>query len=101
ALRFLADPAAAREHFAHIDDDKTDPLVLARAAYWRGRAAEAVGEIDDMRTQYESAARYPTAYYGQLARARLGSGNLAVSRPAPEPVDADASEVLRAATILY
>ena len=31
------------------------------------------GELDDMQAQYESAARYPTAYYGQLARARLGS----------------------------
>jgi soluble lytic murein transglycosylase len=101
ALRFLADPAAAREHFALVDDGKSDPVILARAAYWRGRAAEAAGELGDMRAQYESAARYPTAYYGQLARARLGLADLAVSRPAPEPAGADTSEVLRAATILY
>ena len=47
-------------------------LSCARAAYWRGRAAEAAGQFKEMRAQYEAAARYPTAYYGQLARARLG-----------------------------
>jgi soluble lytic murein transglycosylase len=101
ALRFLADPAAAREHFTHIDDGKTDPVTLARAAYWRGRAAEAAGELDDMQVQYETAARYPTSYYGQLARARLGFADLAVSRPAPEPADASSNDLLRAANILY
>ena len=44
ALRFLADPATALKHFIHIDDGATDPVLLARAAYWRGRAAEAAGE---------------------------------------------------------
>src|SRR5262249_14488612 len=71
ALRFLADPATAVEHFAHIDKDTADPIVRARAAYWRGRAAEAAGQFDEMRAQYEAAARHPTAYYGQLARAPL------------------------------
>jgi soluble lytic murein transglycosylase len=101
ALRFLTDPAAAREHFAHVDDGKSDPLVRSRAAYWRGRAAEAAGEFDDMQAQYEAAARYPTAYYGQLARARLGFADISLARPAPEPADAERSEPLRAATILY
>src|SRR5262245_15761197 len=41
ALRFLADPATALSHFAHVDDGMIDPIVLARAAYWRGRGAEA------------------------------------------------------------
>jgi soluble lytic murein transglycosylase len=101
ALRFLADPAAAREHFTHIDDGKTDPVTLARAAYWRGRAAEAAGELDDMQAQYQTAARYPTSYYGQLARARLGLADLALARPAPEPADASSNELLRAGNILY
>jgi soluble lytic murein transglycosylase len=42
-LRFLVDPATALEHFAHADQGSTDPIVRARAAYWRGRAAEAAG----------------------------------------------------------
>ena len=92
ALRFLNDPATALEHFAHVDDGSTDPVVLARAAYWRGRAAEAAGQSDEMRAQYEAAARYPTAYYGQLARARLGIDEIAL-RPPPQSVNGDASEV--------
>ena len=101
ALRFLNDPARAREHFVHVDEGKSDPVTLSRAAYWRGRAAEAAGDRDDMHAQYEAAARYGTTYYGQLARARLGFADLAVSRPAPEPADEGSNELLRAATILY
>jgi soluble lytic murein transglycosylase len=101
ALRFLADPAAAREHFTHVDEGKTDPVTLSRGSYWRGRAAETAGDLDDMQAQYEAAARYATTYYGQLARARLGLTDLAVSRPPPEPANDSSNEVLRAATILY
>jgi hypothetical protein len=43
-----------------------------------------------MRAQYEAAARYPTAFYGQLARARLGLGDVTL-RAAPRSVNADAS----------
>jgi soluble lytic murein transglycosylase len=101
ALRFRADPATAATHFAHIDDGATDPIVLARAAYWRGRAAEAAGDLQGMRAQYETAARHPTAYYGQLARARLGLGPVEL-RPLPSaPVHSVASDLLHAVEILY
>src|SRR5258708_37982661 len=72
ALRYLNDPATARKHFAHIDDGSANPIVLARANYWRGRAAEAAGENDAIRASYETTARHATAYYGQLARAKPG-----------------------------
>ena len=85
ALRFLNDPSTALAHFAHIDEGSTDPIVRARAAYWRGRAAEAGGQFAEMRAQCEAAARYPTAYYGQLANARLGLGEIALHSPPPEP----------------
>src|SRR6266403_5223709 len=39
ALRYRNDPATARAHFSHIDDGSANPIVLARANYWRGRAA--------------------------------------------------------------
>ena len=45
ALRFLDDPAAALKHFAHIDEGSADPIVRARAAYWRGRVAEAADQL--------------------------------------------------------
>jgi len=101
ALRFLGDPATALRHFADVDQGSADPVVRARAAYWRGRAAEAAGQFDEMRAQYEEAARFPTAYYGQLARARLGLEEMAVLRPPPAPVSREDSELVRAAEMLY
>jgi soluble lytic murein transglycosylase len=101
ALRFLGDPATAREHFAHIDEGLADPTIRARAAYWRGRAAEAAGEYMAMRSQYEVAAQYPTAYYGQLARARLGIDEISLRGPAQGQVYSAGRELLHAAEILY
>jgi soluble lytic murein transglycosylase len=102
ALRFLSDPVTALRHFAKVDEGSSDPIVLARAAYWRGRAFEAAGQFDEMKGQYEVAARYPTAYYGQLARARLGVNEIAL-RPPPPPakVEGASSDLLRAADMLY
>ena len=104
ALRYLNDPATARAHFAHIDDGQVNPIVLARANYWRGRAAEAIGDNDAMRTCYEAAARHPTAYYGQLARAKLGLNAIELQPPLlPDPVNAIglSDERVRAADMLY
>ena len=47
-----------------------------------------------------AAARYPTAYYGQLARARLGLEEIASNRSPPEPGPI-AHVLQRAADILY
>jgi soluble lytic murein transglycosylase len=104
ALRYRNDPATARAHFAHIDEGSANPIVLARANYWRARVAEAIGQKDEMRDSYEAAARYPTAYYGQLARARLGLDGieLRVSVPANSPDDvALTDDRVRAAGMLY
>jgi soluble lytic murein transglycosylase len=101
ALRFLDAPSTALEHFARVADGMSDPITLARGAYWRGRAAEAAGQAEEMHAQYKAAARYPTAYYGQLARARLGLHDVVSLRSPPEPADANANELLHAADILY
>jgi len=104
ALRYLNDPATARAHFAHVDDGSVNPIVLARANYWRGRAAEAAGENEEMRADYEAAARHATAYYGQLARAKLGLDRIEL-RPPPQPDPcyrpALLDELMRAADMLY
>jgi len=105
ALRFLNDPATAFAHFAKVAEGNSNPITLARAGYWQGRAAEALGRRDEARAHYEAAARYSTAYYGQLARARLGHKDIVV-RPPPEP-PADRRdtvarlEVVRAIELLY
>jgi soluble lytic murein transglycosylase len=102
ALRYLDDPTTAARHFARIDEGQVNPTVLSRAHYWRGRAAEALGEKDAMRASYEAAARYSTAYYGQLARARLGHDEIELRAPSPVPASANApDERVRAAEMLY
>lgn len=101
ALRYRNDPTTARTHFAHIDDGSVNPVVLARANYWRARVAEAVGEKDAMRAGYEAAARYQTAYYGQLARAKLGLSRIELRLPHPVNDAASPDERVRAAEMLY
>jgi soluble lytic murein transglycosylase len=104
ALRYHNDPTTARAHFAHIDDGSTNPIVLARAHYWRARVAEASGDKDAMRAGYEAAARYPTAYYGQLARAKLGLARIELREPVQFNPAYDAAlvdERVRAAEMLY
>ena len=104
ALRYLNDPATARAHFAHIDDGSANPIVLARANYWRARAAEATGDNDAMRAGYEAAARHTTAYYGQLARTKLGLEQIELRVPVlADPASSSplADEIVRAADMLY
>jgi soluble lytic murein transglycosylase len=103
-LRYLNDPATARAHFVHIDEGSTNPIVLARANYWRGRAAEALGDSEERRAHYENAARHGTAYYGQLARAKLGIDQIELRTPMradPDNGSAILDEVVRAADMLY
>ena len=101
ALRFLNDPALAAQHFARIGNGIANPIALARASYWRGRAAEAMNRSREAHGHYEQAARYSTAYYGQLARAKLGMSDIAVAPPPERHVAAGHFEVARAVEILY
>jgi len=83
ALRFLADPALAAQHFAAAFATADQPRSLARAAYWRGQAADALGDHDAARGFYASAAEHSLDYYGQLASRRLdGVGAARRVRPA-------------------
>lgn len=104
ALRFLGDPKAAMVHFAAIDEGSANPIALSRAHYWRGRAAEAMGAMADARMSYRAASRYPTTYYGQLARGRLGLDHIELRPPSPVLAAIDtppADERVRAADMLY
>jgi soluble lytic murein transglycosylase len=105
ALRFLKDPALAAPHFARITQGVTNPTSLARAGYWRGRTAEAAGRSHEAHGYYETAARYATAYYGQLARAKLGLADIPLAPSPLPPRDKRAAlaqiETVRAVDILY
>jgi soluble lytic murein transglycosylase len=104
ALRYLNEPAIAAKHFARIPEVSIHPTSLARAHYWLGRAAEAAHRPDEARAQYQAAARGSAAYYGQLARARLGMRDIELARPPISPAQrasAERLELVQALHILY
>ncbi|MHC2744458.1 soluble lytic murein transglycosylase [Bradyrhizobium liaoningense] len=100
ALRFLNDPATATQHFARIGVGSVNPTALARAGYWQGRAAEAMGRQQEARNAYARAAEQSTSYYGQLARAKLGLPQIELNSQ-PRGRGAERLEIVRAAHLLY
>jgi soluble lytic murein transglycosylase len=102
ALRFLNDPATAAQHFARIGVGSVNPTTLARAGYWQGRAAEAMGRHQEARAAYTSAAAQSTSYYGQLARAKLGLPQIELNgAPSSRGRGVERLEIVRAVQLLY
>jgi soluble lytic murein transglycosylase len=91
ALNKLRNPALAAGHFARLDANVRSPVSKARAAYWRGRAAEAAGDAAQARNFYLLGAQHTTTFYGQLAAERTGAP-LLVTMADPEPTAAERSE---------
>ena len=105
ALRFLKDSVTASRHFAAAAAIATTPISIARASYWQGRAADATQDPSSRQEAdgyYERAAQHATAYYGQLARARLGYSGVTVRSVASEPTAPENLQpVERAIAMLY
>jgi soluble lytic murein transglycosylase len=105
ALRYLNDPVSAAAHFKKVTELAESPISKARGLYWQGRAAEAMKRQSEARQYYQQAARFPTAYYGQIARAKAGLGEIALNAPPALTADQRARlarhEVYRAAQLLY
>jgi soluble lytic murein transglycosylase len=72
ALRKLDDPETALTHFRRLRAAVATPISLSRAAYWEGRAEEAMGRDENASAAYSYAAQYQTAFYGLLASERAG-----------------------------
>jgi soluble lytic murein transglycosylase len=100
-LRFLDDPPSAAKRFASAAEAAENPLSVARAAYWQGRAAEAMGDAEGSKTFYARAAGVPIAYYGQLAAQRLGESRLVFRAPAAAAEGDRRDEAVRAVQALY
>jgi soluble lytic murein transglycosylase len=105
ALRYLHDPKTAAAHFARIMEGTHNPHALSRGGYWLGRAADAMGDHVQAKRHYETAAKFTSTYYGQLARARLGLTDLGLRAPprltAEEREVLSHLEVVRAIELLY
>jgi soluble lytic murein transglycosylase len=72
ALRHLHDAKTALVHFNRLYGSVGSPISKARAAYWAGRAAEALKQKAEAQKWYTDAAQWSTTYYGQLAAQRVG-----------------------------
>jgi soluble lytic murein transglycosylase len=72
SLRFLDQPERALAHFQASEAAVEGPISVSRAAYWQGRAEDALGRPDDAAFSYARGARHQTAFYGLLAAERLG-----------------------------
>lgn len=86
AFRSLGNAKTGARHFARIAEIADGPISLSRAYYWLGRTAEAGGP-GNARQYYERAAQYGTAFYGQLASARLGRNTILAAYPSPSDAD--------------
>ncbi len=89
ALRLQENPRQAIQHFQKLDEAVRFPISKARAAYWLGRAHEAGRDPANARRWYLEAAEHPTAFYGQLALAKLGQRNGLELPPAPKSSGAE------------
>jgi soluble lytic murein transglycosylase len=85
AFRFLKDAPRGYEHFVRLYKNAKLPISVARGAYWAGRAAEAQSFKQIATDWFTLAAAHPTAYYGQLAAAKLGSEAALRIPPEPKP----------------
>jgi soluble lytic murein transglycosylase len=101
ALRFLRDAPLAADRFALAAAAAEGPLSIARAAYWQGRAAEAMGASEAAKSFYARAASEPIAYYGQLAAQRLGETRLALRPPMAAAEGDRRDEAVRAVQALH
>ncbi len=71
ALRFANKPTQAYERFIAMYHKVSTPVSKARASYWAGRAAQAMGQKAAAQGWYKKAAEFQTTFYGQLAGAAL------------------------------
>ena len=67
ALRMLAEPDKALQHFQKLRKAVTSRRGKAKAHYWLGRVFEAKKDPIRARLHYQMAARFQHTYYGQLA----------------------------------
>jgi soluble lytic murein transglycosylase len=71
ALRFLGQPANALRNFQNMLAVSQTEISQSRAAYWAGRAAEAMNNAPLAQQWYQRGAAMPEYFYGQLAADKI------------------------------
>ncbi|MSO88436.1 MAG: lytic transglycosylase domain-containing protein [Rhodospirillaceae bacterium] len=105
ALRFLNDPAIALPHFTKLYEATRLPVSRARGAYWAGRAADAIGDLEGANLWFARAASYFTTFYGQLAASRVPADAVPTGEDRVMPTEAQRAafnnlELVRAVRLL-
>jgi soluble lytic murein transglycosylase len=75
AFRFLNDAKSAETSFRALRKAADGPISLAKAEYWLGRGAEALGDRAQAETHYRAGAQYLDTFHGQLARQKIENGS--------------------------
>lgn len=73
ALRKLGDAKTALVHFERFETAVDTPISLGRAAYWQGRAHEAIGDDLAATVDYQRGAQHQTSFYGLLAAEKIAA----------------------------
>jgi soluble lytic murein transglycosylase len=99
ALRMLNDARLAQPHFNRMAEGSRSAITQARALYWQGRTAEAMGDAATARARYTAAAAFPVTFYGQMGMLALGEDGAQISAriratPVPRPSEAEARAFL-------
>ena len=87
ALQKLGNPAQASRHFDSVLKLATTPISKSRGYYWKARAALKAGQKKTANSNFASAARFDTTFYGQLAAEKLGRRSIQVSKASPTKSD--------------
>ncbi|QQR68719.1 MAG: lytic transglycosylase domain-containing protein [Alphaproteobacteria bacterium] len=83
ALRSLNQPKVAWRHFDRLQRAAGSTSAQARAGYWLGRTAEAMGNADLAMAWYGKAAAWRVLFYGQLAGMKLSANPVLVAGQDP------------------
>ena len=104
ALRFLDDAILAQKHFIRAASLAETPHSVSRTAYWQGRVAELLPTEDSAelaKSYYEKASSHSAAFYGQLARVKLGQAEGALRAPPAEAQGNERAKAVRMVELLY
>lgn len=84
ALRFNTQADKAFVHFEALYNGTGTPISKSRGAYWAGKASAALKSDDIAKQWYKTAARYQTAFYGQMAIGELSPQDRPPQQVPPE-----------------
>ncbi len=86
ALQKLNNTSAAYKHFKTVYEKSNSPISLARGCYWLARVYEKTKDANYAKTWYTHAIKFPSTFYGQLARQNLGHEAASFELPSMPPI---------------